>query len=169
MPAAGAAMNEAIAEVLKRTRGYLPDPQPVQNKSVFADRLLSLWAWGLLSATNVQWLAEGAVMDQGVSQQCGDLADIGSQGGQPGNCRRDLLRKLPEKGKCEPMIVNTVPLNIKTKIVFCDQGIVSPVRVVDMLFTDFPSRFRETFGIAKLPDFWSCLDTNVSKLRSTPC
>ena len=47
-------MNEAIAEVLSRTRGHLPDLRPVQNNSVFADRLLSLWAWGLVSATNVQ-------------------------------------------------------------------------------------------------------------------
>ena len=90
MMAAGAAMNEAIAEVLNRTQGHLP--QTVQNKSVFADRLLSLWAWGLLSATNVQWLAEGVVMDQGMTQQCKDFADIGSQGAQPGNCCRDFLR-----------------------------------------------------------------------------
>ena len=162
-------MNEAIAEVLSRTRGHLPDLRPIdQNKSVFADRLLSLWAWGLVSATNVQWLAEGVVMDKGVSQQCMDLANIGSRGAQPGNCRRDLLRKLPEKGKCEPMIVHAVPLQINTKIVFCDQCIVSPVRVVDMFFRDFPSRFRETFGIAKLPEFWSSLDPNDPKLRSHP-
>ena len=64
------------------------------------------------------------------------------------------------------MVVHAVPLHIKTKIVFCDQRIVSPVRVVDTIFKDSPFKFREMFSITKLPDVWSFLDTNDPKLRS---
>ena len=63
-------------------------------RSAVTDKLSELFSWGWLNGPLVQALAE-AVRQDGLSQP--DLvasAEIGDSGEYPGNCRRDLLRKL---------------------------------------------------------------------------
>eukprot|EP00969_Alexandrium_andersonii_P156621 6924261-Alexandrium_andersonii.AAC.1 len=89
--------------------------------SHLADRLLQLWSWGLLSSPAVQWLAEGCVLDQGVSDQTRVLASIGHSGQYPGNCRRDLLVTARIKSPLWQPIPLIAPLLDNGKIQLSDQ------------------------------------------------
>ena len=63
-----------------------------QEPSVLAERLLEVAGWGRISPVVVQYLAEGGVRDGLAQEDIKHLAEIGSSGAFPGNCRRDLFR-----------------------------------------------------------------------------
>ena len=79
---------EQPAEQPAHQQHRLPEPN-----SPLGLALLSKWAWGVLSATNVQELAHAAVLSGAKAEDLVSLSSLGSYGQQPGNCHRDLVRK----------------------------------------------------------------------------
>jgi hypothetical protein len=79
---------EQPAEQPAHQQHRLPEPN-----SPLGLALLSKWAWGVLSATNVQELAHAAVLSGAEADDLVSLSSLGSYGQQPGNCHRDLVRK----------------------------------------------------------------------------
>ena len=157
-------MNAAIAEVLHGRGGsqqqvnfeWATESPP--RKSHFADRILQLWAWGALSAVDVQWLAEACVLDEVCAESTKQLARIGSNGKYPGNCRKQLLTiALPGSAvSCKSVPVRDVPIIDRrlNRLLVCDQAIISPIQVVEMMYKDYRDVFLEVFGLGLLEEFW---------------
>ena len=59
--------------------------------SKLASQLLQKWAWGLMSAPDVQSVADSAFQDGLTHPQVEQLAKIGGRGKHPGNMHRDLV------------------------------------------------------------------------------
>ena len=128
--------------------------------SALAAALLQRWAWGKLSAIDVQSLASAAV-----SSGCGEagvasLAGLGSHGSIPGNINRDLLRNLgpcnmvPEACKCQVAYMDP-----KASKELVDQGMCSlllPHEWLHCLSHDPENQgfFEEAFGVHSLREFW---------------
>ena len=149
-------MDPAIQSVLSNHGGChqrLALPALPTAPSHLGDRLLQLWAWGVLSATNVQWLAEGSILDGADHEQLKQLANIGSHGSYPGNCRRDLLVMV----HCTHAGVQPLPLDLPViegdRLVLRKYAMISPVRLCDYIFKRFPAVFRQLFGVDDLDTF----------------
>ena len=75
--------------------------------SELANSLLRMVGWGLLSCVAAQHLAKCAINDGADREDLHALASIGSEGGAPGNCRRDLLKKFaPRYELPKPIVVS---------------------------------------------------------------
>ena len=164
-------MDEAIANVLASRGGvhqHVHTNAGAPVVSVFAERLEAMWAWGLISAVGVQWLAEGCVIDKVVSERTKHLASIGTAGAYSGNCRRDLLvLAVPRNSSLKPLPF-TVPILDQEKIQLSKQCIVSPIQIVEHMFKGHNQLFHETFGTGKLDDFWNNVCPDDPKLIDHP-
>ena len=102
---------------------------------MLAQRLCELWAWGLLSAALVQYLADGCVKYGSAHTQVEQLSCIGAGGDHVKNCRRDLLRYVTRTKK---HIVSTLPLEIHMRngCMLSEESacIISPCEVVEQIF-----------------------------------
>ena len=83
-----------------------------ENKSRLAEALLLLFAWGLVSASSAQWLAQCALDDGLRHPEIAKLASIGKHGEFSGNCRRDLIRRC--LSRCRVACVTRVWMPVKT-------------------------------------------------------
>ena len=166
-------MDESIARVLQRTRTFQQrfdaehaTFQPEPNKSVLAHRLLQLWAWGLISAPTLQWLAEGCVLDGHAPREVVQLAKIGANGQYKGNCRRDLLRLVkPSLGKPLSLVV---PLLEKDKLNLTKQSVISPIQIFETFFFGHEELMHRLFGTNRLRTFWNSVRPNDPKLHRHP-
>jgi len=71
-----------------------PDPEPPEapvRHSHLIDRIVQLWCWGILSATVVQFIVEGAILYGLENELARAVSEIGSSGLWPSNCHRDLV------------------------------------------------------------------------------
>ena len=85
--------------------------RPEENQSGLANKLLSLWSTGILSATLIREIAHLAMQGGCDHPEVISLAKVGNWGAQTGNCHRQLLNQfcpqimLPEafqvKVKCQ--------------------------------------------------------------------
>ena len=64
---------------------------PKEKQSALANKLLLLWAKGLLSATLIRELADLAIQDGAKHQDLVAIAQTGNWGQQPGNAHRQIL------------------------------------------------------------------------------
>ena len=76
--------------LLQSTAAASTDATPARSR--LAEVLLRMFAWGLLTATVVQWIARAAVDDGLRHPDLERLANIGTNCEFAGNSRRDLLR-----------------------------------------------------------------------------
>eukprot|EP00969_Alexandrium_andersonii_P372566 15482016-Alexandrium_andersonii.AAC.1 len=65
--------------------------------SLAATVLLMKWAWGILSAVDVQELALGTKLGGNADDEMEELASLGAHGTVPGHCSRDLKRRFAEE------------------------------------------------------------------------
>ena len=87
------------------------DEQPVQSN--LASQLISLWAWGQMSAPLVQALASAALKDGLQHPHIQKLAKMGGRGKYPANMQRDLLiicGDFTKLGDC----TSKIPIRLKT-------------------------------------------------------
>ena len=92
-------LDDAIAAHFSEHGGYsqrLAAPSNAPGTRVapsnLRKRLLQLWAWGRISACEVQTLAHAAQLDGLLHEEVDSLAKLGAHGAHPGNARRDLIR-----------------------------------------------------------------------------
>eukprot|EP00969_Alexandrium_andersonii_P342967 15160224-Alexandrium_andersonii.AAC.1 len=85
-------MDEALSSFLNASPRHGHEFQRPPRDSVLAERLITLWGWGHLSASQVQWIASGAVADKVEHPEVVALSKLGTSGEYQGNVRRDLLR-----------------------------------------------------------------------------
>ena len=79
----------------------------IYTKCPLGDLLLEWWAFGLLSAYNVQAIADAARQSGCTSPLVEKLASIGTYGAYP-NCHRDLMRNFQHIVELpEPMTIET--------------------------------------------------------------
>ena len=64
---------------------------PCKRESALANRLLSFWTHGQLSAIQVQEIAKLAMLDGAEHEDLVALAKCGNHGQHPGNCHRDFM------------------------------------------------------------------------------
>ena len=136
--------------------------------SHLGDRLLQLWAWCVLSATNVQWLAEGSILDGGDHEQLKQLAKIGSHGSYPGNCRRDLLVMVHRTHAGVQPLPLELPVIEGDRLVLRRYAMMSPVRLCDYIVKRVPAVFRQLFGVDDLDTFWMQVRPDDPKLQGHP-
>ena len=161
-------MNAHIRVVLDRRRppGVAPEP-PAHRRSVFADRLLQLWGWGLLSANMVQFLAEGVVLDDGVCEETRSLAALGGGRRHPGNCRRDLLRRYCSKGNLVKPMPVPMPVQLHSGIQRGEGYVVSPIDMFEYMFSTFPAAFMELLA-KNVRKFWDEVNPSGPRLLGHP-
>ena len=120
--------------------GDAPDPAETWMNSKLASRLLFFWAWGLLSAPMVQWIAAGAIEDGLDNEHVRELANIGCQGLYKGNMRRDLLRLCMRRRKLSPL--TSVRVNMRKVlnglVDVLDQAIINPLELLDTSMQHWP-------------------------------
>ena len=161
-------MDAHIRVVLDRRRppGVAPEP-PAHRRSVFADRLLQLWGWGLLSANMVQFLAEGVVLDDGVCEETRSLAALGGGRRHPGNCRRDLLRRYCSKGDLVKPMPVPMPVQLHSGIQQGEGYVVSPIDMFEYMFSTFPAAFMELLA-KNVRKFWDEVNPSDPRLLGHP-
>ena len=64
-----------------------------QSMSAVATVLLMKWAWGIISAVDLQELAMAVKVSGNTEEEIMELASIGAHGTEAGHCHRDLERK----------------------------------------------------------------------------
>ena len=79
-------------------------------RSALATLLMEQWAWGEISAPQVQQMAKAAITDGCQHPELLKLASLGSSGLCTGNCHRDLQRHLKVADKMPQAIAMTLPL-----------------------------------------------------------
>ena len=161
-------MDAHIRVVLDRRRppGVAPEP-PAHRRSVFADRLLQLWGWGLLSANMVQFLAEGVVLDDGVCEETRSLAALGGGRRHPGNCRRDLLRRYCSKGDLVKPMPVPMPVQLHSGIQQGEGYVVSPIDMFEYMFSTFPAASMELLA-KNVRKFWDEVNPSGPRLLGHP-
>ena len=84
-------LRERLREIggVRQQAAALGEPAPQRSK--LASRLLSLLGWGDLSANQVQWICEGAVLDGHAHGDVVHIARAGTTGKHSGNVRRDIF------------------------------------------------------------------------------
>eukprot|EP00959_Pyramimonas_sp_CCMP1952_P158124 3306729-Pyramimonas_sp.AAC.1 len=96
------ALHESVAGALRsrnhaaRIEDYAADLLGERRQSKFAIALIELAAWGVLSSTLCQFLAEAVVEDARPHEPHPEvlkISEIGFGGTYPGNCRRDLFNQ----------------------------------------------------------------------------
>eukprot|EP00435_Cladocopium_sp_Y103_P072856 s292_g41.t1 len=125
------------------------DVQP----SALAEKLLNLWAHGSLSASAVQDLAHGAILDGAEHEE--------QWGTHKGSCHRDIMAYFcPELTLCDSWDIQVPCLDPKTsKETHADASLLVPHLMFWQLGENHPEQFQAMFGTQELESFWA----NVEK------
>ena len=140
----------------------------VDGGSHLCQALLEQWAWGLLSATSVQALAQGALLDGLSNASVQTLAGLGSSGAHPDHARRDLLSRCFRGGVLPFMTSIPAPMqDLSRNVVEGDVKVLLPSEVLSWMWANFRARFDNFLGTG-LRDFWSQVKPNDPKLQGHP-
>ena len=144
--------------------GRIPDRNsskqelPWKRQSL-ANKLLMLWAHGLLSAVMIRELADLAIADGASHPDLVALAPTGNWGAQTGNCNRQILNAFcPQVHLPEPFQIKVGCIDPKTSLEKEDMASVFlPHLQFYMLAEHYPSYFHELFSLGKgdLEKFWA--------------
>ena len=127
--------------------------------------MVSLWAWGFFSPQILQHSMallkhdlKQASSEEGLSLQFIDiLADLGAGGTVPGNCHRDLIRRMPGSKMPRTMHPVMVPLQSKLTQEY-EQSL--DMLLPHVLFSHLYHFYRDAFftylvpSAERLKDFW---------------
>lgn len=149
----------------KRLRGWQLEVEKEQctsltkgdsHPSALADKLLSLWAHGNLSAAAVQDLAHGAIQDGASHEELIALAKSGNWGSHKGSCHRDIMAYFcPKLSLCESWDIPVPCLDPKSgKETQADASLLLPHLMFWQLGLNHPVHFEKMFGIHELEAFW---------------
>ena len=133
------------------------DVQP----SALADKLLNLWAHGSLSASAVQDLAHGAILDGAEHEELIALGKSGNWGTHKGSCHRDIMAYFcPKLTLCDSWDIQVPCLDPKTgKETHADASLLLPHLMFWQLGENHAEHFQAMFGTQELESFWA----NVEK------
>ena len=136
-----------------------------QSLSSLAHCLLTKWAWGKISAVNVQAIAHSARLSGCLQDDIRGLALLGNYGMASNNCHRDLLQKVSSS-----LAPTSVPLKCPRHH---DQGEV-PVKLPCMWMHHLSSSsasnlvFESIFGTSNLENFWEAMPMQDKRLKGHP-
>ena len=151
------ALGKAKKQALEKAGG----PQ-----SKLANKLLGLWAHGMLSAAMIRELADLAIQDGAEHPDLLSLAQTGSWGTHKGNCHKEVMRAfcpnhvlLPEGSQVKVNCIDPKTSLEKDELA----SIYLPHLMFSHLGNNYPNFFKEEFGLGKgqLETFW----TGVQKVE----
>ena len=144
---------------------HLQGDGSIEPSSFLADRLLHLFGWGLLSATTVQWLADGAKLDGLSNAKVDRIAGIGTNGRHGGNCRRDLLRSCCADSKIAKPLTVHVPMYSKLRTIEMGQiDMLPPTMLIESIYRHYNAAFQSIFVGMGPRNFWDSVDPEDPKL-----
>ena len=140
------------------------------RESNLATALLSLWAHGHLSATQIQKLAHAAILDGSQHPELSDLAKAGNFGAVPGNIHRDISCRFV-KNLCVPepadeQVACIDPKSGKKELV------QASTFLPHMMFSELSKlpNFHEIFPFEKVQQFWADVERSKDpRLDQHPC
>ena len=140
------------------------------RESNLATALLSLWAHGHLSATQIRNLAHAAILDGSQHPELSDLAKAGNFGNAPGNIHRDISCRFV-KNLCAPE-----PADVQAACIDPKSGkkelIQASIFLPHMMFTELSQlpNFHEIFPLEKVQQFWADVERSKDpRLDQHPC
>ena len=128
-----------------------------QAPSALVALLLEKWAWGQISARQVQELCAAAQSDGLLHPHVLALSTIGSAGSNPNNCNRDLLTKLSAPMLSHAQSMHSFPMKHPRAGSFTHgQKLMLPHEVFANIYEHYPSTFRDKIlgGEGELQKFW---------------
>ena len=126
-----------------------------EKASVLAERMLLLVGWGIISPNTAQWLCAGAVEDGHAHNDVVTISSWGTSGKFAGNCRRDMLRRLPMTRLMPRPLCLDVHVSTKRKnIEIVPQSMLSPLHAMESISLAFPSQFERLFVQTPPKEFW---------------
>ena len=132
--------------------------RPEENQSGLANKLLSLWSTGILSATLIREIAHLAMQGGCDHPEVISLAKVGNWGAQTGNCHRQLLNQFcPQIMLPEAFQVKVKCQDPKTSLEKEDwASIFLPHLQFAHLGEHYPMFFQKAFCLGKgdLEKFW---------------
>ena len=128
--------------------------------SKLAKLLLQKYAWGELSPQQLQEIAAAACRDM---EQLADgktmpdllaFSQLGSQGANPQNCYRDLMRQVEPKVRTP--LAHTATIPFKDPLGDCEQSFFLPHEMFAGIYNDFPNTWKHSVlpDQAELYKFW---------------
>ena len=133
-------------------------------QSGLANKLLGLWAQGLLSAVMIRELADLALQDGASHEDLVSLAKAGAWGQQPGNSHRQIMSTFcPQVFLPEGFPVKVVCIDPKTSLEKEEHAsIFLPHLKFASLGTHYPAFFHEQFSLGKgsLEKFWAGVEAS---------
>ena len=144
------------------------------TRSPLADWMLSMWTWGELSACQLQQCAHAAYLEEHTRKQpdVPALASTGAWGSQPGNCHRDLGRKVFEHVQVpetfEVKVPAMLPKSDRSAPGEAVAGVLLPHDWVHRLSVHFEDAFQRVFGSDRVAEFWRNQDLMDPKLVHHP-
>ena len=156
-----------------RKRARCDEPEEVPEVCPLATGLLLRWAWGSMSATELQHLAALAKLSGLQHPEVDFTASIGAAGNQPNHCSRALYRKYckhvgllpaPELVQC-PIFENK---GDRQEVVVIDMPIILPHDWLHMLGLHYPDEAALRLGTADAAAWWAGHDKRNPKLWQNP-
>jgi len=144
-------------------------------QSVFATTLLLKWAWGTLTAPDLQELAMACKLAGNEEAEVDELASLGAYGTNKGSCHRDLLRRFcsnmlaPEPNRfCvparDPKGAAEVAIVVDTSFYLASDWFRALATTPDLQY-----EYQTVFGTQKLKNFWDHQDVrNDPKFKHHP-
>ena len=137
-----------------------------------ATGLLMRWAWGNISAAEVQNLAHLAKLSGLNHSEIDFLAGIGTGGTNPNHCSRALYRRYCKGLKLpEPTVIRLPVVETKSDrmtVSYCDFPLLLPHDWMSSLATNYMEVFEERFGVAELHTWWAGHNISNPKLWQNP-
>ena len=137
MSRGGSAQQREIMNILRAD-----EADEIPDTCEFAEALLFMFGWGIMSAPNIQWLASTAKLCGANHPDVDNIAGIGAAGLYAGNCRRDLLRafggdvRLPQ-----PISIEVPAVDQWLAPVVIEQSILNLPELVEHLYNDHRDQF----------------------------
>ena len=143
-----------------------------EGRSAAGTKLLENWAWGAMSASSIQSIAQAIVRTYDHSaKDVSALSRIGAHGHSEANCQRDLLAILGKLRSPEPVNVN-IPVIKRFGHVSRTPAKenVSIFLPHDWFASVFENRLQDpVFGVGLVPDFWAGVHPDDPRLWNNPC
>ena len=146
---------------------------PGEKESMLGNKLLMLWATGVLPATLIRELADLAMQDGADHKDLVAIAKTGNWGQQPGNAHKQIMSHFCSNvGLAESYEIEVPCMHPKTgQEVLEKASIFLPHMMFSNLGQNYPEVFMDLFSLGKgqLKDFWQgAKKTNDDKLKNHP-
>ena len=170
--------GEAFAAKRRRTGGQRQRIQRAAErdapsvKSVFAEFLLKMFAWGTFSPQQVQSMAALVVQDiQTAEEKAGRLvelerlAELGTHGQYPNHIHGDLMGKIKTTSNIQPTYYET--LTFKSPVGPARQGFLLPHETFATIYHNYPKTWERSVlpNTEALADFWQSVEEHPQMLN----